>query len=140
MNKSSAAANKFQSTLPHGERHKAYKSGSVRPAFQSTLPHGERLTPFKIIQGSVSFNPRSRTGSDITTVITVVSSTSFQSTLPHGERHGCLLESLWRYEVSIHAPRTGSDLVYVADAFLQVGFQSTLPHGERQPVITKLIV
>ena len=55
---------KFQSTLPRGER--PVGSGHDRrvAAFQSTLPRGER--PFNLVgrTAAKNFNPRSREGSD----------------------------------------------------------------------------
>ena len=77
----------FQSTLPHGERPLSEWRISPRQMFQSTLPHGERPSdvitrPFLPsvsihapargatffqhygITETISFNPRSRTGSD----------------------------------------------------------------------------
>mgnify|MGYP000854755822 CR=1 FL=1 len=56
--------NRFQSTLPHGERPKGSHSLDPKRMFQSTLPHGER-----------------RLGSCFHSNIG-----QFQSTLPHGER------------------------------------------------------
>ena len=64
--KVSAPNPKFQSTLPHGERHwDGDRVGNVLK-FQSTLPHGERpITPLQQTNKS-SFNPRSHMGSDLT--------------------------------------------------------------------------
>ena len=98
--------------------------------FQSTLPHGERhRRPGQSLRSSSRFNPRSRMGSDGWSAITspmvcgfnprsrmgsdgrsqqITGGATFQSTLPHGERPG---EYSW---LRAH-PR----------------FQSTLPHGER---------
>ncbi len=55
---------KFQSTLPHGERLTIHRGTLAHPLFQSTLPHGER--------------PSMR--------FVALRITLFQSTLPHGER------------------------------------------------------
>ena len=77
----------FQSTLPHGERHGPKIHVFADAMFQSTLPHGERrflvgrmdrrslvsihapawgatITGLFISPGHISFNPRSRMGSD----------------------------------------------------------------------------
>ncbi len=98
----------FQSTLPHGERPlTAYHSerhscvsihapargatcsgfaGRIYDSqFQSTLPHGERLLALQVASTIASFNPRSRTGSDV----------PFRSHAP-------------RFFVSIHAPARGA--------------------------------
>ena len=76
----------FQSTLPHGERHKWKSHASTATSFQSTLPHGERLPAF-----SVSLNPK-----------------RFQSTLPHGERLYLTARHKVLLCVSIHAPTRGA--------------------------------
>ena len=146
----------FRSTLPHGERlarrrptrrrlsvsiH-APARGATRAAvastgedeFRSTLPHGERLEAHPgLMWPSPSFDPRSRTGSDLPT-----------------PGRGLVVN------VSIHAPargatasrrgaapsfggfdprsRTGSDLRRQMGAAAVPLFRSTLPHGERPAV------
>ena len=55
----------FQSMLPHGERPNMAMACSHSPLFQSTLPHGERHKYNSDIGDNMSFNPRSRTGSDL---------------------------------------------------------------------------
>ena len=54
----------FQSTLPHGERRRPVYRSDRQERFQSTLPHGERLDSDMNDADILSFNPRSRTGSD----------------------------------------------------------------------------
>ncbi len=79
--------NKFQSTLPHGERLLLSYLTIFVHWFQSTLPHGERLSKFAEFR--LSF--------------------AFQSTLPHGERQ----QFLWRQaRLDRFNPRSrmGSDL------------------------------
>ncbi|SDT04342.1 hypothetical protein SAMN05444162_2928 [Paenibacillaceae bacterium GAS479] len=76
----------FQSTFPHGERPVPRKSSSSFQRFQSTLPHGERQSTRRKRAGHCSFNPRSRTGSDLRQMRLLVVIKRFQSTLPHGER------------------------------------------------------
>ena len=76
---------KFQSTLPHGERPMMLVQLISGNGFQSTLPHGERQK-FKVKPKNViSFNPRSRMGSD-----------------------GDLSHECWSCQVSIHAPAWGA--------------------------------
>ena len=54
----------FQSTLPRGERLiKSRKVLKVR-VFQSTLPRGERRVVYIALKVVQNFNPRSREGSD----------------------------------------------------------------------------
>ena len=55
-------------------------------AFQSTLPHGERHAFRSAASVRLSFNPRSRMGSDLKVTSNDRNQPSFQSTLPHGER------------------------------------------------------
>ena len=97
--------------------------------FQSTLPHGERPQASRPPVSRSGFNPRSHKGSDNMTVqlqpirrVSIHAPTwgatqimgyasvldQFQSTLPHGER-----------------------LVVSLRLVLNLVFQSTLPHGER---------
>ena len=61
---SSYVVSSFQSTLPHGERHKWKSHASTATSFQSTLPHGERQKRQERYQRARCFNPRSHTGSD----------------------------------------------------------------------------
>ena len=77
---------KFQSTLPHGERRHEFRQLMFYIQFQSTLPHGER-------HSAVYFRPMKL---------------MFQSTLPHGERLDRGLPSELIRGVSIHAPTWGA--------------------------------
>ena len=56
----------------------------------------------------ISFNPRSRTGSDYTSDDLSVLADAFQSTLPHGERRHILKYLPHFHDVSIHAPARGA--------------------------------
>ena len=76
----------FQSTLPHGERYHIAKPDTDNLDFQSTLPHGERWSKRLLQVPFFSFNPRSRTGSDLSGECITDTTIGFQSTLPHGER------------------------------------------------------
>ena len=55
---------KFQSTLPQGERRSWRDRSLLRGKFQSTLPQGERLPLMRIRGNTVYFNPPSHKGSD----------------------------------------------------------------------------
>ncbi len=121
----------FQSTLPHGERFWGWSVIRLDRFFQSTLPHGERsgkttwaietlkLSIHAPARGAissfylsfmciVSFNPRSRTGSDLGQHRMFPVSLFFQSTLPHGERCGVNEYSKPLFSLSIHAPARGA--------------------------------
>ena len=75
----------FQSTLPRGERHLCADQSDSLTTFQSTLPRGERPFTAPLYCGILSFNPRSRGGSD-----------------------RCRCRTAWREDVSIHAPAGGA--------------------------------
>ena len=146
----------FQSTLPHGERLEAVRallyvdSVSIHaPARGATSPvpayfmcsfvsiHApargatNRSNPFIFPVSSFnprsrtgsdlhehnehnhskSFNPRSRTGSDLTSFHITFQHPLFQSTLPHGERPDRSGEGFRLRYVSIHAPARGATSV-----------------------------
>ena len=109
---------------------------------------------------SISFNPRSREGSDCLYFYCFVVKVGFQSTLPRRERH-MFSFLVWDFErfnprsregsdeippptrgnatlVSIHAPAKGatSGTVKIADA--EQEFQSTLPRRERLEALEDL--
>ena len=100
----------FQFTLPHGERHAKRTISPRLVLFQFTLPHGERLSTTLETLLVVSFNSRSRMGSD-------------RPTRPSDP--SC--------RVSIHAPAWGATSQRPRDRG-HTAFQFTLPHGER-PVV-----
>ena len=122
--------------------------------FQSTLPQGERHGSFLAPPANqVNFNPRSHKGSDCAgsgsyfpslsisihaptrgaTVIAWQGGTlpRFQSTLPQGERQGqkAVIEAHWKFQSTL--PQ-GERLMTVPSIHLNSGFQSTLPQGERR--------
>ena len=146
-------ADKFQSTLPRGER-LVFRDPFMQSAgFQSTLPRGERRlhTPLdssaayfnpRSREGSdafgeramitfQNFNPRSREGSDLTNQLESAKiEVTFQSTLPRGERR---LTTQTRIVVPVFQstlPR-GERLLAFLGQDQETQFQSTLPRGER---------
>ena len=80
-------AGRFQSTLPHRERHSTSPAGRSTFSFQSTLPHRER--PYNTILAPYLVK--------------------FQSTLPHRERHASAENDNLRIDFNPRS-RTGSDL------------------------------
>ena len=60
----------------------------------------------------LSFNPRSRMGSDSLIPLMLSYGHQFQSTLPHGERQQVMYSIVFIYYVSIHAPAWGATEVY----------------------------
>ena len=124
--------------------------------FQSTRPHGARRNrsdQFSAV--SPSFNPRARTGRDLTRMgrgcgasvvsihapargatyagLTGQSITEwFQSTRPHGARL-CVNQTVFIVRhVSIHAPARGATSLSSSSQAISSMFQSTRPHGARQ--------
>ena len=102
--------------------------------FQSTLPCGERRRTPGRCNAHHYFNPRSRVGSDVNFYCDVAASVGFQSTLPCGERRvkkslricgqnfnprsrvGSDVQSYIRRKhrgISIHAPVWGATLIYL---------------------------
>ena len=102
-------ADKFQSTLPRGER-LVFRDPFMQSAgFQSTLPRGERRLHTPLDSSAAYFNPRSREGSDA-----------------FGER------AMITFQNFNPRSREGSDLTnQLESAKIEVTFQSTLPRGER---------
>ena len=101
---------KFQSTLPRGERPKRPTAKAGGYKFQSTLPRGER-------RGSRTWARQYKS--------------LFQSTLPRGERLYEYVDIYALYVISIHAPTRGATFSATIDRRIGVTFQSTLPRGER---------
>ena len=83
-----------------------------------------------IADGQIYFNPRSREGSDTTTVSNDAGAWIFQSTLPRGERLVDRMMTRIGRGISIHAPARGATLLSMS-LMLFAQFQSTLPRGER---------
>ena len=103
--------NKFQPTLPHGERPLYYdENGTFHPVSTHAPAWGATYAPWasydytivsthapawgatSVVITPVSigrFNPRSRMGSDTSPGCTMMPCCGFQPTLPHGERLNC---------------------------------------------------
>ena len=128
---------RFQSTLPHGERPSTAQVRHPWKWFQSTLPHGERPGIVVFNVATMSFNPRSRMGSDVKHLPVSATITVFQSTLPHGERH---LREDRPPVCNRFNPRSrmGSDHPTITLSNRDIPFQSTLPHGERPKILDQL--
>ena len=98
---------KFQSTLPRGERQPTISAAVLPSCFNPRSHVGSDFVHIQLKDPKKCFNPRSRMGSD-------------GKLLPYG----------FRGQVSIHAPAWGATL-YAAAPNDVAKFQSTLPHGER---------
>ena len=85
--------------------------------FQSTLPRRERPIALSAASGVSDFNPRSREGSDVQSLLHRPRSQLFQSTLPRRERPS------WLWLV-----------------FRLMAFQSTLPRRERRHELWKILI
>ena len=130
--------NRFQSTLPHGERPNTCLSSIVRVLFQSTLPHGERL-PFVLCSfpNRDYFNPRSRMGSDGAELVRKYRRHYFNPRSRMGS-DSSLSNIFWELHYFNPRSRMGSDSCASWARFFSVIFQSTLPHGERRHPLGKL--
>jgi hypothetical protein len=101
----------FQSTLPHRERPLRSQALTGILTFQSTLPHRERQGTPTTERKIDSFNPRSRTGSDILDISVAMDQDLFQSTLPHRERRHLFRRSRLQFHRFNPRSRTGSDKI-----------------------------
>ena len=77
---------KFQSTHPHGVRLVLNFFNRLSMRFQSTHPHGVRQDLRVMLGNWCCFNPRTRTGCDLTMIGSIIGGAMFQSTHPHGVR------------------------------------------------------
>ena len=100
--------------------------------FQFTLPWRERLLRYsRRIRGCFYFNSRSREGSDIAAVLTMLWVCAFQFTLPWRERRRVFRFAEAYKVISIHAPVKGATYGLGAEYFPAYEFQFTLPWRER---------
>ena len=76
----------FQFALPRGERHVFFRTPLGAVMFQFALPRGERHSKYLYSSGALSFNSRSREGSDTTVHPLPLRPVKFQFALPRGER------------------------------------------------------
>ena len=127
---------RFQSTLPHGERHLAGGFNSLRyNSFNPRSRMGSDVLWWCITVTWLCFNPRSRMGSDFTPPIHAETFTVFQSTLPHGER--LFMQDTCHDKICFNPrSRMGSDKSFSYVEMNPGLFQSTLPHGERHNWVT----
>jgi len=144
----------FQSTRPHGARPNVVLRIYDGSRFQSTRPHGARLgsagkhgepdwvsihAPARGatrrssygLRHLAGFNPRARTGRDLTVTRSRMPFKSFQSTRPHGARPGGHRHRLYPTRFNPRA-RTGRDHSGLMVRSWATMFQSTRPHGARR--------
>ena len=143
----------FQSAPPHGGRLADFNIAHRLVMFQSAPPHGGRPRCGDCFRRARRFNPRPRTGGDLSARLRNVDIMTFQSAPPHGGRHETVLvlglirlfqsapphggrraedraRDDWKC-VSIRAPARGATHRYVPYDRV-MGFQSAPPHGGRQ--------
>ena len=101
----------FQSTHPHGVRHRSFNQDILQLKFQSTHPHGVRHRLVVHHSSQHCFNPRTRMGCDEPCGAGVGTDGLFQSTHPHGVRPSSVLGGTYLKCVSIHAPAWGATLL-----------------------------
>ena len=144
---------KFQSTLPRGERR--VPSIAILPPFRISIhapargatpkgattatglyisihapARGATQSPRSFLRCPRYFNPRSREGSDTEGKALVMLVVLFQSTLPRGERRLYCFSKSNSKQISIHAPARGATSIILSFLYAPI-FQSTLPRGER---------
>ena len=128
--------------------------------FQSAPPHGGRPRCGDCFRRARRFNPRPRTGGDLSARLRNVDIMTFQSAPPHGGRHETVLvlglirlfqsapphggrraedraRDDWKC-VSIRAPARGATHRYVPYDRV-MGFQSAPPHGGRRSAASLLV-
>ena len=102
------APQRFQSTLPQGERPFIRPPERVSRNFNPRSRKGSDGGYGDLYLWSDNFNPRSRKGSDSVEVFPNLQRGLFQSTLPQGERRGCMTTFQFDFGISIHAPARGA--------------------------------
>ena len=106
----------FNPRSREGSDRKRDPAFAIFQKFQSTLPRGERRCRRCRRGTDFNFNPRSREGSDEDDDFDADADyESFQSTLPRGERHLGDVNTLMGGEISIHAPARGATRITAVD-------------------------
>ena len=104
----------FQSTLPHGERHKVLPLAIFAENISIHAPAwGATTLGITTTTTGVNFNPRSRMGSDLSSFGLRLYVIVFQSTLPHGERPNKTDNTKKQVIISIHAPAWGATIPWM---------------------------
>ena len=98
----------FQSTPPHGGRHRFTVLYPLLLGFNPRPRTGGDAGRIQISSPAICFNPRPRTGGDRKGYYFLLENSTFQSTPPHGGRHYMMLGCIYKHK-----------------------FQSTPPHGGR---------
>lgn len=119
------------STLCAGSDHDGNTSGQHHEVSMHAPPGGATTKTSLAPAFIACFYPRSRVGSDSSSISPVLSRCAFLSTLPRGERPAAMAAAAERPRF-YPRPRVGSDTLLRAIAAAQVAFLSTLPRGERR--------
>ena len=106
------------------------RQAGQRIRFQSTLPRGERRPEDGFLIELKNFNPRSREGSDASSLSSSGRPMDFNPRSREGSDFFGFLQ-LRFVRISIHAPARGATKIRDATQRMTV-FQSTLPRGERR--------
>ena len=147
----------FQSTHPHGVRHRkartnnGYRRFNPRthtgcdtrrqgcccrpPGFNPRTHTGCDCPRSSRSWASGRFNPRTHTGCDERMELAELVCSMFQSTHPHGVRPVLEFMSILSIDVSIHAPTRGATSKECPHQYSLSLFQSTHPHGVRQSIV-----
>ena len=121
----------FQSTHPHGVRHKTLWVSCFLNYVSIHAPTRGATSQFlRYFALSSCFNPRTHTGCDVFSDEYLLAFIKFQSTHPHGVRPDFVeVHVLWKsFNPRTH---TGCDVTNPTSSPFKSEFQSTHPHGVR---------
>ena len=120
----------FQSTQPHGLRHRKNNHQWLATIFQSTQPHGLRQEETMAIKKSELFQSTQPHGLRLGLNFLTMQTKIFQSSQPHGLRLGAsMITSSWTCFQSTQPH--GLRLMLAEPSERTRHFQSTQPHGLR---------
>ena len=136
---STAQAHLFQSTHPHGVRHRSAQYRCFRAHVSIHAPtRGATVFPYRSMMCGMSFNPRTHTGCDKAFLETWFLTLGFNPRTHTGcDATDYFLYIVHNY-VSIHAPTRGATCGRPRCPHFPFWFQSTHPHGVRQHTVVEV--
>ena len=113
---------KFQSTRPHGARHRRRGRPAARACFNPRARMGRDRRISRFSSPLISFQSTRPHGARLISIWKFSHGRSFQSTRPHGARLDLDMEIFARSVVSIHAPAWGATHGFVCERVCRVCF------------------